>query len=30
MLSDYDPMPDGEAYFRFVLGEFVPAMERLD
>ena len=30
LLLTYDPMPDRrEAYFSFVLGEFVPEMERL-
>ena len=30
LLLTYDPLPDRrEAYFEFVLGQFVPAMERL-
>jgi hypothetical protein len=30
LLLTYDPLPDHrEAYFEFVLGQFVPAMERL-
>jgi hypothetical protein len=30
LLLTYDPMPDRrEDYFRFVLGEFVPTLERL-
>lgn len=30
LLLTYDPIPEHrEAYFRFVLGEFVPAMEQL-
>ncbi len=30
MLLTYDPLPERrEAYFRYVLGEFVPALEQL-
>lgn len=30
MLLSYDPLPEQrEAYFRYVLGEFVPALEQL-